>query len=820
MKRTLGVYIGLTLLLAAGGAWAQSSGEIDGQISREDGTGIGGVAVVVNESGDATLTGNDGGFGFANVAPGTYSLTFTLGDNVATEEGVEVSSGATATVEKSVDWDISFAETITVISASRRAERIVDAPAAVTLVTEQDIEKQAAHGQLPKLLEFTPGAEVTQSGLYDYNLNTRGFNSSLNRRVATLIDGRDISVPFLGAQEWAAVSFPLDDVANLELVRGPSAALYGANASSGVLNMVTKAPGDSQGGLLRLAVGELSTTNADFRWATESANGWGFKLVGGIRNTGDFTVSRNGAAEYTVPCGGAVTTDCLPQEGVPLNPLDDDEIFFGTLRVDKSFANGHLFTFETGDASVEGPAFQTGIGRVQLVDVERPFYRGNYSTRHWNFLSYTTTRKADKQTALASGNNISLDTERTGFEIQTNWDSANGKVRFVAGASTSSEDISSIDPATGRQTLVFQDISNDKSAFFAQLDWNASEKVKIVLAGRSDENDLHASQFSPKASVVYSINPNNTLRLTYNEAFQVANYSEFFLQADVAAPIPLNALVAALAGVDLEATFCAPFGVTCGYSAIRVLALGNRSLNLEEIETVELGYSGILGGKAFLTVDYYQSDNTNFITDLIPQFTALGVTNPNFAPYQPPSAIPAPVAGILLPTLQAALGANFFVLSNNLDGSPILVARSYSNFGDVDTEGIDLGLNYYVDDNWTVMLSLSNFDFTINNSQPGFDDILQPNTPESKGSFGFTYVAPRWDFGLSARWVDSFRWVVGPFVGTVASYTTADLTANYKVNDHVKVGLNVANAFDEAHWESFGGDILERRALGSVTFSW
>ena len=169
---------------------------------------------------------------------------------------------------------------------------------------------------------------------------------------------------------------------------------------------------------------------------------------------------------------------------------------------------------------------------------------------------------------------------------------------------------------------------------------------------------------------------------------------------------------------------------------------------------------------------------------------------------------------------EAYLVGDWRILSNNVDGTPILVGRSYTNFGDVDTEGIDLGLNYYVDENWTVMLSLSTFDFTLNNSQPGFDDILQPNTPESKGSFGINYVSPKWDFGFSARWVDSFRWVVGPFIGTVESYTTADVTTNFVVNDNVKLGLNIANAFDEKHWESFGGDILERRALGSVTFNW
>src|SRR5690606_33401083 len=140
-------------------------------------------------------------------------------------------------------------------SASRRAERVTEAPAAVSVIPAAEIAREASHGQLPKLLEFTPGAQVTQSGIYDFNFNTRGLNSSLNRRVAVIIDGREPSVPFLGSQEWASVSFPLDDLEQAEFVRGPSAALYGANASSGVLNLLTRRPRGSEGGLVRLAGG-------------------------------------------------------------------------------------------------------------------------------------------------------------------------------------------------------------------------------------------------------------------------------------------------------------------------------------------------------------------------------------------------------------------------------------------------------------------------------------------------------------------------------------------------------------------------------------
>lgn len=787
-------------------ALAQGSGRIDGTVARDSGTGMGGVTVVLAETGGVAISDQEGRFSFSGVPAGSYTLTFSLGDNQTSRSDIEVSADATTQVDQTVDWEVSFAETITVVSASRRAERIVDAPSAVTVVTEAEIARQASHGQLPKLLEFTPGAEVTQSGVYDYNLNTRGFNSSLNRRVAMLIDGRDGSVPFLGSQEWGALSFPLDDIASLELIRGPGAALYGANASSGIVNVVTKQPKFSQGGQFRIAGGDLSTLNSDFRWAGDLGGEWYLKAMAGLRSSGDFTVSRNGKAEYSIPCTRSGQTDCLPQEAVPLNPEDDAEIILGTIRLDKYLDSGSFFTIEGGQSNVQGPVFQTGIGRVQVVDLDRPWARVNFSSVHWNALAFYNRRDAQEQTALSSGNNLVLDTNNTQIEFQTNWDFADGKARIVAGGSYGEEEIDTFDPRTGRQSLVFQPIDSDSSALFGQFDWSLSDSVKLVIAARWDDSSLHDSQFSPKAALVYSINPNNTLRFTYNEAFQVANYSEFFLQAAVGAfpGAPLNGL-------------CAMFGVSCGFGpVVPVLALGNESLEVEEVQTFEIGYSGILGGKAFFTADYYNSNNENFITDLIPMLgTPLGRVNPNFGSF---SGVPAQLAG----TLDAVIGGFIpgAAVTRNLDGTPIIAAVSYTNFGEVDTQGVDLGLNYYLSNDWNFNFSYSWFDFDIKGDTPGFDSILLPNSPENKLSVGGTYTQPSWDLGVSLRWSDKFRWSVGPFQGDVDSYATVDLNGNYKINEHFAIGLNVANLFDNEHNESFGGDIIGRRALANFTLSW
>lgn len=816
-------------------ARAQGAGKISGHVRDASGRGLGGVTVAVRELGRTTTTDNAGAYQLSAVPAGTYNLDFSFGAEGASG-AVTVAPGETAIADQSVDWALSVAETITVYSASRQAERITEAPAAVSVISEQEIQRDVASAQIPKLLEFTPGAEVTQSGIYDYNLNTRGFNSSLNRRVATLIDGRDPSVPFLGSQEWAGASFPMEDLAQAELVRGPSAALYGANASSGVLSLITKRPKDSQGGFVRLTGGELDTVNGDLRWAGKITDNWYFKLMGGLHQSGDFAQSRNGHAEYTIPCTVRGQTDCLPQERVPLDPFDDDEVKFASGRVDRYWGNGGLMTLDAGRTDISGPVFQTGIGRVQVVDVVRSWGRFDYAMDHWDFLFSHNARKADEQTALSTGNNVALDDKNSRGEIQTNWSLWGDRGRVVAGVAYKDERVDSVDKKgpirplllnpLNQQTLLFQAVTSNSQAAYAQLDWDASDTLKLVLAARYDDSTLHDPQISPKASLVWQVRPNHSLRLTYNEGFQVPNYSEFYLQADVAAPVNL---------APFE-RFCALNGVACGFDLdfvpgenpaldktpdTRVLALGNQSLEVEKVKTAEIGYTGLLGAKGFLSLDVYQSRNENFVTDLLPQLgTALGRINPNFGPYQTPVGMAPAAAAQLKALLQAALGAQYALLSNNIDGTPILAAVSYTNFGTVDTHGADLGLSLYLDEHWTLNGSYSWFDFDIKDSRPGLNQLLLPNSPENKAAAGVSYVAPRFDASVSYRWVDTFRWVVGPFQGDVKSYGTADVVANFLINDHWKVGLNVANVLDDEHWEAFGGDVISRRALGYVTFRW
>ncbi len=834
------------------------TGRIEGKVTHQ-GKPVGGVVVIVHETGTTDVTTRTVEFAFDLVPAGSVTLILSQGDNTKTV-AVVVTEGGTQQVEVEIDWDPGLLEEVRVTAAARAA-KIVDAPSAVTSIPAAEIKTQASHGQVPKILEFTPGAEVTQSGLYDFNFNTRGFNSSLNRRVSTYIDGRDVGVVLLGAQEWAAISGGLDDLASLDFIRGPSAALYGANASSGVVNITTKAPRDTLGSFMRLTAGELRTRSVDFRRADNLGGGWYSKILAGTKNTGDFSISRNpdgpdgiartaddlAAPEYSEFCMLIGETDCLPREKTLFREQDND-VQYGALRLDKYFGDDSVMTFEGGIVDIEGPAFQTGIGRVQGLNAKRPFYRFNYSNPRWNVLAHYSAREGDQVNltkALIVNFDLDTDTKRYGVELQGNWNFGGDRGRFVIGAAHTEERVDTANKETGLQTVVLEPISTDRQAVFSQLDWRWNKHIKLVFAGRVDENTLHATQFSPKAALVYSITPKNSLRFTYNQAFQVANYSEFFLHTRISA-FPIGGFVRVICGSP-----ALPAPVDCGISEnfVPILAVGNDDLRLEKTKAWEVGYTGLLANKVLITVDYYNSDNQDFITDLVPQVGTIpgiveGCLNSRLQPETDPLKCPVnpdyltwvgpevaetttlfgnvTVAQALRNAVDNSVGGTTlgFRLAQDLNGDTVVIARTYTNVGQVDTQGVDFGLQYFITPALNLQVSYSWFDFEIIDSDEEVRDILLPNSPEHKASLALSYSKNRWSAGLGGRWVENFRWSAGVFQGHVDDYYTVDLSAGYKISDLVRVGLNVANVTDNVHRQTFGGDLLRRRALANVTFTW
>ena len=156
------------------------------------------------------------------------------------------------------------------------------------------------------------------------------------------------------------------------------------------------------------------------------------------------------------------------------------------------------------------------------------------------------------------------------------------------------------------------------------------------------------------------------------------------------------------------------------------------------------------------------------------------------------------------------------LLSNDTTGANVIAAASYTNFAKVDSEGVDLGLNYVIGRGWRSSASYSWFHFSLPEEARAAEGLLLPNTPSHSVTAGLGYDRRRMSVSLDARWVDHFRWADGFFVGDVKSFVSMDATATYPVSAKTSVGVSATNLLDSDRWETFGGAIVRRRVLVSL----
>ena len=240
------------------------TGRVSDAISTEE---LSGLNVLLAGRTSMLTTKSDGSFIISGVAPGKHIVKIWGLGWLSQERVVDVSENDTANIAFVLNPTNRNMGEIVVYAASRQGEKLTDAPAAVDIVTPMAIEQATAHGQAAKSLENFSGIDVAQSGSNDFNVNARGFNNSINRRMLVLIDGRDPSTPLINLVEWNSLQTALDDISSIEVVHGPGSALYGPNAYNGVVNIRSNAPREVLGTRVSLSAGEWETYRASLRHA-------------------------------------------------------------------------------------------------------------------------------------------------------------------------------------------------------------------------------------------------------------------------------------------------------------------------------------------------------------------------------------------------------------------------------------------------------------------------------------------------------------------------------------------------------------------------
>lgn len=263
-------------------------------------------------------------------------------------------------VAQTVDYtnaEAMFGEPVTA-SVTGKPQRASEAPANITILTSEDIRRSGAT-DIPGALRFVPGLDVRRYGQFQAAVGIRGYNTAANPRVLVLVDGRQVYNDDLGYTVWAMIPVTLSEIRQIEIIRGPNAALYGFNAVSGVINIVTFDPLRDRksgfsvvGGTQSTAYGEATATlqPSDRAGLRVSARGGRMDEFDGERRAGSILRPEvhTGAADMRVRLNEDVQLDLSARSG----KLDADYYIDSGTYVSSHLQSGSLRATLTANTAI------------------------------------------------------------------------------------------------------------------------------------------------------------------------------------------------------------------------------------------------------------------------------------------------------------------------------------------------------------------------------------------------------------------------------------------------------------------------------------
>ena len=199
-----------------------------------------------------------------------YSQTFGLALSICALGSAALwpklaQADARGTSSELTSFSIEDLMNIKVTSVSKKPQRIADTAAAIYVITSEDI-RRSGMSSVPELLRLVPGVIVGQIDANKWAISVRGFNGQFANKLQVLIDGRSVYNTWFAGVYWDVQDLVLDDIERIEVIRGPGATLWGANAVNGVINIITKHTRDTQGSLIAARAGSSAQGEIDVRY--------------------------------------------------------------------------------------------------------------------------------------------------------------------------------------------------------------------------------------------------------------------------------------------------------------------------------------------------------------------------------------------------------------------------------------------------------------------------------------------------------------------------------------------------------------------------
>jgi iron complex outermembrane receptor protein len=420
------------------------------------------------------------------------------------------------------DGGITTAEVV--VSASRWKEKIQEAPASISVIPLNIIEAQVFVNPLEHL-KYTAGVQLTMQGTERINIGMRrGGGGTFNTTTRIIADHRTMSSVASDFFDASSSAFYSLDMERIEVVRGPASALYGPGVTNGVVHFISKDPFKYSGTSVELTGGERATYRAAFRHAQHTANKkFGFKVNGNYRRSNEWQLDPNNTEdsltmsqffnEIIDPLTGKVVYETGKN-------LRKDNLGYG-LNATLEYRPEYDFRIVAsgGYNRYEG-MLRSVLGEFLYQNNE---YYGQIRCRKGHFFSQFSINQSstgkDKSTSFFYRSGQTFLNPRTYFEGQMQYDFKLKALstKFITGGEYQGLRTDSKKTIFGRYE---DDDRFDVVGAFFQSKTNIFKQLDLTLAGRVDHYfALDQTTFSPRAALLYNIDDQNGLRLTYNKAF-------------------------------------------------------------------------------------------------------------------------------------------------------------------------------------------------------------------------------------------------------------------------------------------------------------
>ncbi|MFQ5640840.1 MAG: TonB-dependent receptor domain-containing protein [bacterium] len=527
------------------------------------------VAVTSEAVNTGAATGPTGTFEVTNLPAGRYTVTVTY---IGYEKQVLTDLVLTAGETKSLD--ISLTPTgiqlnPVTITASRRPEKLLEAPAAITVLQASEIQNRPMLTPTDQLRGL-PAVDIGSKGIVQSNVVIRGFNDIISATLQTLTDYRYEHVPSLRYNVPHLISLTNEDIARIEVVSGPGSALYGPNSANGVVHFISRSPFESEGTTVSVGGGGRDFFNisdrdprggsdiftATVRHARRLGKKVGFKISAQYLRGEDWQ-SFDAAEPDTVVLFRPTPTGIETEGGPQPNQRDFDvERFAGEARLDLRVSEDATLIFAGGlTRADEVELVQTGAAQIRGWTHKYAQTRLNYKDLFVQ--GFVNASNSGDTYLLRTGQFIDDFSKLFGGQAQHRL-SVGERQRFTYGF-----DALLTRPDT-RRTIHGRNEDRDnvnELGLYLQSETKLSSKLDLVLAGRVDDHShLENPVFSPRAALVFKPSPEHNFRLTYNRAYTTPTASQLF--GDLLArsvPNPLNPnkplIAVRLTGVPSESGF-------------------------------------------------------------------------------------------------------------------------------------------------------------------------------------------------------------------------------------------------------------------------